>query len=175
MDKRPSLLLARRLSGGSAGTERLRFHWAVAVQPATRAAAWARGNSIRKMRPFEESHTPPAARRASFALMIEPCVSYTVKVWAWGSLFKSRIFCHHSWNGSIYLKFNPGQPLKGVLIVAFVLIGSPPAASLREWGRSTPSAEFVMRVLKRDPHALIPNTLTIRTGESILSRATQTF
>jgi len=57
MDKRPSLLLARRLSGGSAWTEGCGFHWPIAMQTTTRAAAWSSGFFIRKMRPFEESHT----------------------------------------------------------------------------------------------------------------------
>jgi len=38
VDKRPSLPLARRLSGGSAETEGYKLHWAVAVQNTTRAA-----------------------------------------------------------------------------------------------------------------------------------------
>jgi hypothetical protein len=37
------------------------------MQTATRAAAQAGGVFILKMRPFEEPHTQPTARRASFA------------------------------------------------------------------------------------------------------------
>jgi len=76
--RRPSLLLARRLSGGSASSEGCGFHWGIAVQTATRAAAQSRGVLIRKMRPFEESHT-----FASY--------NYADEAGAWGSLFKRRI------------------------------------------------------------------------------------
>jgi hypothetical protein len=55
--KRPSLLLARRLSGGSVVTEGAGFHECVALQTATRAAAQAGVVLIRKTRLFEESHT----------------------------------------------------------------------------------------------------------------------
>jgi hypothetical protein len=54
--QRPSLLLARSLSGGSAGGEGDGYHDSVFVQTATRAAAQAGGVLIRKMRPFEESY-----------------------------------------------------------------------------------------------------------------------
>jgi hypothetical protein len=49
VDKRPSLR--------SAGTEGSGYHWPVAMQTTTRAAALGKVVFIRKMRPFEESHT----------------------------------------------------------------------------------------------------------------------
>jgi hypothetical protein len=54
----PHLLLrCKRPCLRSAGKEGYRFNWVVALQITTRAAAYVRGSFIRKMRPFEESHT----------------------------------------------------------------------------------------------------------------------
>jgi hypothetical protein len=58
------------------------------------------------------------------------------------------------WNGSVHLKFIPGQPHKGLFIVALAVPACPAVLYLREWGRSTIVAEFVMRILKETPAAL---------------------
>jgi hypothetical protein len=58
----------------------------------------------------------------------------------------------------VTLKFIPGQPAeagkphKSLFIVALALTACPVALYLRVWGRLTSSTEFVMRLLKRDPH-----------------------
>ena len=52
----------------------------------------------------------------------------------------------------MYLKFIPGQPHKGLFVVTLSLTACSVALYLRVWGRSTSSTEFVMRLLKRDPH-----------------------
>jgi hypothetical protein len=50
------------------------------------------------------------------------------------------------------LEIYPGQPHKSLFIVTLALTACPVVVYLREWGRSTISAEFVMRLLKKDPH-----------------------
>jgi len=57
------------------------------------------------------------------------------------------------WNGSVTLKFIPGQPHKSLFIVTLAVTACPVVHYLRVWGRSTISAEFVMRLLKKDPHS----------------------
>ena len=70
-----------------------------------------------------------------------------------GGLFsKAAYVCLILGNGSVTLKFIPGQPHKSLFIVTLALTACPVALYLRIWGRSTSSAEFVMRFLKRDPH-----------------------
>jgi hypothetical protein len=71
-----------------------------------------------------------------------------------GSLFKRRICLPLSWNGSVIFKFIPKQPHKGLFIVTVAVPACPVVYYLRVWGRSTLSAEVVMRLLKRDPTAL---------------------
>jgi hypothetical protein len=57
------------------------------------------------------------------------------------------------WNGSVYVKFIPGQPHKSLFIVTLAVTACPVVLYLRVWGRLTRSTEFVMRLLKRDPHS----------------------
>ena len=70
-----------------------------------------------------------------------------------GGLFSKAAYAYViTWNGSEALKFSTGQPQKGLFVVALAFPACPVALYLRVWGRSTISAEFVMRLLKRDPH-----------------------
>ena len=71
-----------------------------------------------------------------------------------GGLFSKAAYAYRMlWNGSVTLKFIPGQPQKSLVIVTVAVPACPVILYLREWGRSTLSAEFVMRLLKRDPHS----------------------
>ena len=58
------------------------------------------------------------------------------------------------WNVNEALDFYIGQPLKRLSLVALVFGYLHRAVYVREWGRSTLSAEVGMRHLKRDCHGL---------------------
>jgi len=68
-----------------------------------------------------------------------------------GSLFKSRIYLPYFMERQCAHEIHPGQPQKSHFIVTLAVPACPVALCLREWGRSTLSAEFVMRLLKRAP------------------------
>jgi len=73
----------------------------------------------------------------------------------WGLFSKAAYAALILWNGSVTLKFIPGQRHKGLFIVTIAVPACPVVVYLREWGRSTPSAEVVMRLSKRDRHGPI--------------------